>query len=173
HATTEFYPLSLHDALPIYKVSLLQVVEAINRSGIDLPAGKIQTETENNSVRLVGKYNDINAIKNVQVAMPFPNSPVYVKDVAEVSDGIKEISSYSRFNGKAGIGLMIKKQGDANAVDVSSLIKEKFQSIEKHNANSEVQFVVTDDSTDNTIAAVNSVVIDLILAVTLVSFVML
>lgn len=161
------------EKMKLYKVSLLQVVEAINRSGIDLPAGKIQTETENNSVRLVGKYNDINAIKNVQVAMPFPNSPVYVKDVAEVSDGIKEISSYSRFNGKAGIGLMIKKQGDANAVDVSSLIKEKFQSIEKHNANSEVQFVVTDDSTDNTIAAVNSVVIDLILAVTLVSFVML
>ena len=161
------------EKLKLYKVSLLQVVEAINRSGIDLPAGKIQTETENNSVRLVGKYNDINAIKNVQVAMPFPNSPVYVKDVAEVSDGIKEISSYSRFNGKTGIGLMIKKQGDANAVDVSTLIKEKFQSIEKHNANSEVQFVVTDDSTDNTIAAVNSVVIDLILAVILVSFVML
>ncbi|MCK9236248.1 MAG: efflux RND transporter permease subunit, partial [Acholeplasmataceae bacterium] len=143
------------------------------RSGIDLPAGKVQTDTESNSVRLVGKYNDITAIKNVQVAMPFPNSPVYVKDVAEVIDGTKEISSYSRFNGKTGIGLMIKKQGDANAVDVSSLIKEKFQSIEKHNANSEVQFVVTDDSTDNTISAVNSVVIDLILAVILVSFVML
>lgn len=161
------------EKLKLYKVSLLQVVEAINRSGIDLPAGKVQTDTESNSVRLVGKYNDINAIKNIQVAMPFPNSPVYVKDVAEVSDGIKEISSYSRFNGKAGIGLMIKKQGDANAVDVSALIKEKFQSIEKHNSNSEVQFVVTDDSTDNTIAAVNSVVIDLILAVILVSFVML
>lgn len=161
------------EKMKLYKVSLLQVVEAINRSGIDLPAGKIQTETENNSVRLVGKYNDINAIKNVQVAMPFPNSPVYVKDIAEVSDGIKEISSYSRFNGKTGIGILIKKQGDANAVDVSTLIKEKLQSIEKHNANSEVQFVVTDDSTDNTIAAVNSVVIDLILAVILVSFVML
>jgi HAE1 family hydrophobic/amphiphilic exporter-1 len=161
------------EKLKLYKVSLLQVVEAINRSGIDLPAGKVQTDTESNSVRLVGKYNDITAIENVQVAMPFPNSPVYVKDVAEVSDGIKEITSYSRFNGKAGIGLMIKKQGDANAVDVSALIKEKLQSIEKHNSNSEVQFVVTDDSTDNTIAAVNSVVIDLILAVILVSFVML
>ncbi|WP_271394102.1 efflux RND transporter permease subunit [Aequorivita sinensis] len=161
------------EKMKLYKVSLLQVVEAINRSGIDLPAGKVQTDTESNSVRLVGKYNDINAIKNVQVAMPFPNSPVYVKDVAEVIDGTKEISSYSRFNGKAVIGLMIKKQGDANAVDVSTLIREKFQGIEKHNANSEVQFVVTDDSTDNTISAVNSVVIDLILAVILVSLVML
>jgi HAE1 family hydrophobic/amphiphilic exporter-1 len=105
--------------------------------------------------------------------MPFPNSPVYVKDIAEVTDGIKEITSYSRYNRKNGIGLMIKKQGDANAVDVSKLIREKFQSIEKQNANADVKFVVTDDSTDNTIAAVNSVVFDLILAVILVSLVML
>lgn len=161
------------EKLKLYKISLYQVVEAINRSGIDLPAGKIQNETENNAVRLVGKYNDIADIQNVQIAMPFPGSPVYVKDIAEVTDGIKEITSYSRFNGKTGIGLMVKKQGDANAIDVSTLIKEKFQSIEEHNANSDVKFVVTDDSTDNTIAAVNSVVVDLIMAVILVSLVML
>lgn len=161
------------EKLKLYKISLYQVVEAVNRSGIDLPAGKLQTDTENNSVRLVGKFNTITDIKNVQVAMPFPNSPVYVKDIAEVTDGIKETASYSRYNGKNGIGLMIKKQGDANAVDVSKLIREKFQSIEKQNANADVKFVVTDDSTDNTIAAVNSVVLDLILAVILVSLLML
>ncbi|QIG88167.1 efflux RND transporter permease subunit [Chryseobacterium sp. POL2] len=161
------------EKLKLYKISLYQVVEAVNRSGIDLPAGKLQTDTENNSVRLVGKFNTITDIKNVQVAMPFPNSPVYVKDIAEVTDGIKETASYSRYNGKNGIGLMIKKQGDANAVDVSKLIREKFQSIEKQNTNADVKFVVTDDSTDNTIAAVNSVVFDLILAVILVSLVML
>ncbi|MBS1491010.1 MAG: efflux RND transporter permease subunit [Bacteroidetes bacterium] len=161
------------DKLKLYKISLYQVVEAVNRSGIDLPAGKLQTDTENNSVRLVGKFNTINDIQNVQVAMPFPNSPVYVKDIAEVTDGIKETTSYSRYNGKNGIGLMIKKQGDANAVDVSKLIREKFQSIEKQNAKANVKFVITEDSTDNTIAAVNSVVFDLILAVILVSLVML
>src|SRR5690554_2939661 len=161
------------EKLKLYKISLYQVVEAVNRSGIDLPAGKLQTDTENNSVRLVGKFSTIRDIQNVQVAMPFPNSPVYVKDIAAVTDGIKEITSYSRYNGKNGIGLMIKKQGDANAVDVSKLIREKFQSIEQQNANADVKFVITDDSTDNTIAAVNSVVSDLILAVILVSLVML
>lgn len=161
------------EKLKLYKISLVQVVEAVNRSGIDLPAGKLQTDTENNSVRLVGKFNTLTDIRNVQIAMPFPGSPVYVKDIAEVTDGIKEATSYSRFNGKTGIGVLIKKQGDANAVDVSKLIREKFQSIEKQNTNAEIKFVVTDDSTDNTIAAVNSVVFDLILAVILVSLVML
>ncbi len=161
------------DKLKLYKVSLYQVVEAINRSGIDLPAGKVQTDQENSSVRLVGKFNDLSSIQNVQVAMPMPGSPVYVKDIANVVDGIKETSSISRYNGKNGIGLLIKKQSDGNAVDVSKLIKAQFQTIEKNNASNNVKFVVTDDSTDNTIAAVNSVVFDLILAVILVSIVML
>ncbi|MBS1776102.1 MAG: efflux RND transporter permease subunit [Bacteroidetes bacterium] len=161
------------EKLKLYKISLYQVVEAINRAGIDLPAGKVQTDTENNAVRLVGKFNTINDIQNVQVAMPMPGSPVYVKDIAVVKDGVKEQSSVSRFNGKNGIGLLIKKQGDANAVDVSKLIREKFKTIEKSNASSDVKFAVTDDSTDNTIAAVNSVVVDLMMAVILVSLVML
>jgi HAE1 family hydrophobic/amphiphilic exporter-1 len=161
------------DKLKSYKVSLFQVVESINRSGLDLPAGKVQTNQENNTVRLTGKFATIEDIENVQIAMPIPGSPVYVKNVASVIDGIKETSSYSRYNGKAGIGLMLKKQGDANAVDVSRLIREKFESIETQNKNANVQFIIADDSTDNTIAAVNSVVFDLILAVLLVSLVML
>lgn len=161
------------DKLKLYKISLVQVVEAINRSGLDLPAGKVQTEKDNNSVRLTGKFTSIDNIKNVQVAMPIVGSPVYVKDVAEVIDGIKETTSISRYNGKDGIGLLLKKQGDANAVDVSKAVREKFQSIEQQNASSGVKFIIADDSTDNTIAAVNSVVFDLILAVLLVSLVML
>lgn len=161
------------DKLKLYKISMVQVVEAINRSGLDLPAGKVQTEKESNSVRLTGKFASIEDIKNVQVAMPVIGSPVYVKDIADVIDGIKETTSISRYNGKNGIGLMLKKQGDANAVDVSKLVREKFQSIEQQNASSGVKFIIADDSTDNTIAAVNSVVFDLILAVILVSLVML
>lgn len=161
------------DKLKLYKISLYQVVEAINRSGLDLPAGKVQTNKENNSVRLIGKFATINDIMNVQVAMPVQGSPVYIKDVATVVDGVKEIPSVSRFNGVNGMGLLLKKQGDANAVEVSKLVHEKLKIIEQQNKKSGVKFIIADDSTDKTIAAVNSVVDDLILAVVLVSLVML
>ncbi|MCC6413591.1 MAG: efflux RND transporter permease subunit [Saprospiraceae bacterium] len=161
------------EKLKFYRVSMLQVVDAINRSGLDLPAGNVQTATETNSVRLVGKFNTLDQLRDVQVAMPLPNSPIYLKDVAEVVDGIREVTSVSRFNGKNGIGLLLKKQGDANAVDVSKAVRGVFEKIEKQNAQHGVQFVIADDSTDNTIAAVDSVVVDLILAVILVSLVML
>ncbi len=161
------------DKLEYYKVSLSRVVEAINLSGLDLPAGKVQTQKENNSVRITGKFSTIEDIMNVQVAMPMPNSPVYVKDVANVIDGVKDITSVSRYNGVNGIGLLLKKQGDANAVEVSKLVQEKLKEIEEQNKNADVKFTIADDSTDETIAAVNSVVFDLFLAVILVSIVML
>lgn len=160
------------DKLKLYKVSLYQIVETINRSGIDLPAGKAQSETESNSVRLIGKFSTVDDIMNVQVTMAAPGMPVYVKDLATVTDGVKEISSVSRYNGVNGIGLMLKKQGDANAVEVSKLVQAKLKQIESDNAEYGVKFIIADDSTEMTIAAVNSVVDDLILAVILVSLVM-
>jgi multidrug efflux pump subunit AcrB len=36
----------------------------------------------------------------------------------------------------------VKKQGDANAVDVSKLVREKFKSIEQQNANSGVNLLL-------------------------------
>lgn len=161
------------EKLKFYRVSLAQVVEAVNRSGLDLPAGKVETNEESNSVRLAGKFTTLEDIWNVQIALPAPNSPVYVKDVAEVTDGVRDIMSVSRYNGKNGIGLLLKKQGDANAVDVSRAVRATLEKIEEQNVRDEVRFVIADDSTDNTIAAVNAVLEDLILAVILVSLVML
>ncbi len=161
------------EKLKYYKISLYQVVEMIKRSGIDLPAGKVESDKESNSVRLVGKFHNIEDIENVQIGMTVLGSPVYVKDVATVKDGIKEITSISRYNGKNGIGILLKKQGDANAVDVSTAVRERFKRIEEQSAKDNVKFIIADDSTDNTIAAVDSVVDDLIMAVLLVSIVML
>ena len=159
--------------LKLYKIPLLQVVEAIKQSDVDVPAGKVKTDKQYNTVRLIGKFKNIQQVMNVQVAMPSPGNPIYVKDVASVVDGVKEITSVSRYNGVNGIGILLKKQGDANAVDVSRLVRERLKKIENENAKDHVQFKIADDSTLNTVAAVNSVVDDLILAVILVSIVML
>jgi len=154
-------------------VAITDVVRAINTSGIDIPAGSIENRKDKNAVRIVGKFENLEDIMNVQVAMPIPGSPVYVNDLADVVDGTKDATSISRYNGKNGIGLLIKKQGDANAVDVSENVKKAFDRIENSERENNVEFIIADDSTDNTIAAVNAVVFDLILAVVLVSLVML
>lgn len=159
--------------LQLYKIPLSQVVEAVTRSGKDWPAGAVDAEGTRHVVRFSGRYESLDDLRRIQVAMPAPGHPVYVEDLATVQDSIEEMQSVSRLNGAPGVGLLLKKQGDANAVSVSKQVREKLQTLEKQYAANELQFVIADDSTDKTIAAVESVVLDLLLAVVLVSLVML
>lgn len=161
------------EKLRYYKLSLLKVSAAINSASMEVPAGKVKTTEEQITVKLLGKFNSIKDIENLVVATPASGSLVYLKDVATIIDGFKDIESVSRYNGQNGIGLLLKKQGDANAVDVSNSVKKQLQSIEKNNVSSNIKFIIADDSTDITISAVNSVVEDLGLAVLLVSLIML
>ncbi|MCF8258185.1 MAG: efflux RND transporter permease subunit [Flavobacteriales bacterium] len=161
------------ERLQQHGVSLRQVSEAVRVAGMDLPAGDVRTDETRTAVRMTAKHTTVQRIADVTVAMPAPGSPVKLSDVATVTDGVKEIESVSRFNGKNGIGLLLKKQGDANAVDVSAAVRAEMEALAKQNTHLGLQFVIAEDSTDNTIAAVDSVVVDLLLAVLLVSLVML
>ncbi|MCF8246934.1 MAG: efflux RND transporter permease subunit [Saprospiraceae bacterium] len=156
-----------------YRLSLLQVSEAVNRAGLDVPAGKVRSESEQINVKLAAKFNSVKDVNNIVVANPPHGSPVYLRDVATVVDGVQEMQSVSRYNGQNGIGMLLKKQGDANAVDVSAAVKSRLKEIEAANTADGVQFIIGDDTSDNTIAAVDSVVKDLGLAILLVATIML
>ncbi len=161
------------EKLLYYKLSLLQVTEAINRASKEVPAGKVKTDDEQITVKLSGKFDSTKDIENLAVAAAGPGSLIYLKDVATITDGIKDIESVSRYNGKNGIGILLKKQPDANAVDVSALVKEKLELIETSNEAIGLKFFIADDSTDITVSAVDHVIKDLGLAILLVSLIML
>lgn len=161
------------DKLTYYKISLLQVTEALNRASKEIPAGKVKTDGEQITVKLSGKFDSVEDIENLVIHATSPGSLVHLKDVAYVVDGIRETESVSRFNGENGIGILLKKQPDANAVDVSRAVREKLELLELANESTGLKFFIADDSTDITISAVNSVVKDLGLAIIFVSVIML
>jgi hydrophobic/amphiphilic exporter-1 (mainly G- bacteria), HAE1 family len=161
------------DRLANYRISMVQVVDAIHRAGLDVPAGSMQSDGESQQVRLKGKFTSIQDLEQVIVSAPPAGSPVFLRDVAHIADTIGNMESYSRFNGKPGLGLLLKKQGDANAVEVSRAVRQTLMNLQEREKDSGLAFIIADDSTDNTIAAVESVVVDLIWAVILVSLVML
>ncbi|GAB3975382.1 efflux RND transporter permease subunit [Spirosoma terrae] len=161
------------DKLNYYGLSLLQVTQAINQANLDFPTGKVKNTKENMTLRLAGKFNSLDDIRNLVVATPPNGSPIRVGDVAAVTDGLSDPSSISRYNGRDGIGLFIKKQSDANAVDISEEVQTKLAQIEKENAKDKVNFAIAYDSSVFTLASVEAVTHDLVLAVILVAAVML
>lgn len=161
------------DKLNYYGLSLLQVTQAIGQANLDFPTGKVKSKAENMTLRLAGKFTSLDEIRNLVIITPPNGSPIRVGDVANITDGLGETESISRYNGTNGIGLFIKKQSDANAVEISRLVQEKLAVIEKANAKDKVKFAIAYDSSIFTLASVEAVTHDLFLAIILVGVVML
>lgn len=162
-----------NDKLRFYGLSLLQVTQAINQANLDFPTGKVKSTSENMTLRLAGKFASLDDIRNLVITSPVNNSPIRVGDVAEITDGLTDAESISRYNGVNGIGLFIKKQSDANAVEISKSVQAKLASIEKANAKDKIKFAIAYDSSIFTLESVEAVTHDLVIAVILVAVVML
>ncbi len=162
-----------NDKLSYFGLSLLQVTQSINQANIDFPTGKVKNIDENMTLRLAGKFKTIDDINNLVISSRSNGSLVRVSDVATVTDGVGEIESISRYNGVNGIGLFVKKQSDANGVEISRKIRENLANIEKAHAKDDVKFAIAYDSSIFTMASVEAVTHDLYLAIILVGIVML
>jgi len=162
------------DKLDYYGLSILNVTQAIANGNQELPAGKVKSEALGQmTVRLSGKYSSVAQLNNLLIGLPVAGSPIRLSDVASVADVTKDVATVFRYNGQNGIGMLIKKQGDANAVAISKQIKERIKTLEKRYAADGVKFTIADDTADYTLEAANGVVDDLMLAVILVAIIML
>ncbi|SDM35380.1 efflux RND transporter permease subunit [Siphonobacter aquaeclarae] len=161
------------DKLNYYGLSLLQVTQAINQANLEFPTGKVKSSSEQITLKLAGKFTSLDDIRNLVIVTPPNGSPIRVGDVAQITDGLAETESISRYNGQNGIGLFVKKQSDANAVEISRQMQERLAQIEKENAKDKVKFTIAYDSSVFTLNSVEAVTHDLVLAVVLVAAVML
>lgn len=160
------------DKMRRYNLSLSSINQAIAGANVEFPTGKVKDANEQMTVRLAGKFTSVKDLENL-IIYSRGTSPVRLKDFAEVVDAIEDQTTVCRLNGVNGVGMRIKKQSDANAVDMSTATKEKFKDLEKKYAEQGLKFTVATDTSIPTIDSVNAVIHDLELAVILVAAVML
>ncbi len=159
--------------LSAYNLSILQVTQAIKSANLDFPTGKIKDEDGQFIVRIAGKLNSVEELKNLTIAESRRGGEIKLSHIAEVEDGIKEYSNISRINFRNTIGMNLQKQSDANAVEVAALVKKELKRLEGVYKNNNLKFEIAQDGSLFTIDAANAVKEDLAIAVLLVSIVML
>jgi HAE1 family hydrophobic/amphiphilic exporter-1 len=160
------------DKMKAYGISLAQINQVIASSNVEFPTGKVKNNEEQLTVRLAGKFKRTEDLENL-ILSSTGSSSVRLGDIASIQDGIDDQVTVSRYNGVNGIGLRIKKQSDANAVDMAKATKDQFKQIEKKYAKEGIKFTVATDTSIPTIESVDAVIHDLELAVFLVAAVML
>jgi len=158
--------------LDAYKLSISNIYTAIEQANIEMPTGKIEGNTRQYTVRLIGKIKSLDDLRNVTVSKTNDGKIIKISDLSEVVDGVAEQDNINRINGNEAIGLSIKKQTDANTVDVCQMVKEQLTVLEKQYANYGLKFEVASDNSDYILNSANAVMEDLLFAVILVAFVM-
>ncbi|WP_192820254.1 efflux RND transporter permease subunit [Rufibacter sp. LB8] len=160
------------DRLEAYGISILQVQQRIKNSNLDFPTGRIKNENGQTQLRLAGKYQNLDQLRNLVIKSD-QSGTVRLSDLAEVQDTQKDVDVLSRINSKASVGITIQKQSDANAVEVSAQTKAALANLEKIYEKEGLKFNIASDSSDFTLEAADSVIHDLVIAVILVAVVML
>lgn len=118
------------DRLSYLDISMERIAQILGAENINLSGGKLEEGTQQYLVRTLNQFQNIEQIQNVVVSA-VNESPVYLKDIANVSQGYKEREAITRLNGQEAVEIAIYKEGDANTVNVADAVEAQIKSFEE------------------------------------------
>ncbi len=111
-------------------LSVLDVITALQREHVELPAGRLETPGREMNVRVLGEALDLETLRQI-VVREVSGSPIYISDVALVEDGFEDVRRLARVNGAQAQGMMVRKQRGANAVSVARAVHQAVDDYQK------------------------------------------
>lgn len=109
-------------------VSAAQLVAALRAENVQLPSGNFEQGDWDFTIQTRGKYKSLQQIENTVIGMR-QASPIRVRDVATVHDTLVEETRLVRTDGRPGLMMMVRKQSDANTVQVVRAVKKALPEI--------------------------------------------
>jgi CzcA family heavy metal efflux pump len=103
-----------------YRIPLGQVMARIAQENVTVSAGNLEVAGDKFQVRIPGEFQRVPELRDVILA-ELEGRPVYLTDIATVTDTFKDVSSISRVNGDPCVSVSLKKRTDINSV---ALIRE-------------------------------------------------
>ena len=141
-----------------YNLTLEQIGQAVANNNLNLASGSVKMGKEQYQLRVQSEYVESSELNDIIVTTsPLTGAPVYLRDIANVRDTIKDISLEEKINGKDGVRLIIMKQTDANTVEIGKAVKKEMEKI-KHNLPPDVEMGIIFESGDEITNAVNGLV---------------
>ena len=162
------------DKLASYKLTTQDVEDAISRSNLELPAGRIESQQREFSVTsqtdLIkpAQFGEI-VIKNIN------GFSVKVRDVARVQEGAADERTVVRLNGRSAVAVGVIRQATANPLDLSKGVQEAIPKLRADLPSDLLIDIANDNSVfiDRSVKNVYRTIFEAILLVALVIFVFL
>ncbi|MFH1062618.1 MAG: efflux RND transporter permease subunit [Candidatus Omnitrophota bacterium] len=133
--------------LRAFNVSIMDVIELIKQANLNYPAGTIETSFYEYLIRTIGEFTKVSEMYKVPLLIEDKTDKeeqrnpeqitaeekerqkrvIYLRQLGEVKDTLKEQDSISRYNGSDNISLSVQKQADSNTLAVNTKIYEKLE----------------------------------------------
>ena len=114
--------------LEAYGLSLRDVALALASENSEIPGGRVVQESSETMVRTLGRVERVAEFEDIVVTTR-GGAPIRVGDVARAVDGIVEPRSLSRYNGRNGLTLRVRKQSGANTVSTVEAVTKRLEQI--------------------------------------------
>jgi len=150
-------------------LTVQDVIAALQREHVELPAGRLETKGREVNVRILGEALDLDTLRQIAVRK-VNGAPIYIGDVALIEDGFDDMRRMARVNGVPAQGLGVRKQRGANAVAVAKEVRRALDDFQKTLPEGMTVHVVF-DSTKFISDSVNEIEFELILSVILTALV--
>ncbi|MFG1244337.1 efflux RND transporter permease subunit [Xanthobacter versatilis] len=174
------------DRLQAFGVTLSQAYAAFGASNLSVPLAPTVRGGKVEAIKLAADFTSADDVLNQIVAI-HKGRPVYVRDVATVTDGPpSEVSAFSRFSFGPGdarsggpdatdlpaVTIAVAKKKGANAVTVANAVIDRVTHMQAAFVPKDVQVVVTRDDGEKADAAVNLLLEHLLIALATVGLVL-
>jgi len=111
-------------ALESHGLTLDRIIMALRAENLNLPAGNLVERQSDYLVRTLGEFKSLDDIGRTVVSVSQTGQPVYLSDLAEVRDTLKETRFISRIQDQGGVFLIVNKRSGANPQQTGAAVKE-------------------------------------------------
>ena len=134
------------DRLATYNLMIPEILALIPSENVNISAGGLDTEGTKFNVRIPAELVTAEEVDHLLLTVR-NGKPIYLSDVATVTDAFKDRTSFSRLNKADNVTLTIQKRIGANVIHVSDMVRAVVEEAQKQITGA-VKFDVTFDMSD-------------------------
>lgn len=159
------------------RVSFNDVENAISRENHDITGGLIESGNMKRTLKIKGQFISAADLYDIVVRSSAQGASVYLRDIAQIKDTIKDKDSYARLDGKNVVTLNIIKRAGENLIKAADKIKAVVTDMQtKEDLPKDLKVVITGDQSNQTKTSfnelINTIIIGFILVLAVLMFFM-
>lgn len=112
------------ERLIAYNIPITDLLGLIDKENVTISSGTLEVAGNKVQVRIPGEFELASELRDL-VVEDREGFPVYLRDIATISDTYKDIETISRINGEPAVSVEVTKRAGENSVKLIDEIKEK------------------------------------------------